>query len=70
MLEENQIKDDMRAVILRYRSKEDYIGKNEDFAEVDEEDDEFEPDVCIRSLFLGMRRLMIVLSGKEEREGA
>ena len=65
-----QREDDMRAVILRYRSKEDYIGKNEDFAEVDEEDDEFEPDVCIRSLFLGMRRLMIVLSGKEEREGA
>jgi len=65
-----QREDDMRAVILRYRSKEDYIGANEDFAEADEEDDEFEPDVCIRSLFLGMRRLMIVLSGKEEREGA
>ena len=61
--------DDMRAVILRYISKEDYIGTNENIAEVDEDDGEFEPDVCIRSVFLGARRLMIVISGNNEMKG-
>ena len=61
--------DDMRAVILRYISKEDYIGTNENIAEVDEDDGEFEPDVCIRSVFLGAHRLMIVISGNNEMKG-
>lgn len=61
--------DDMRAVILRYISKEDYIGANDNIAEVDEDDGEFEPDVCIRSVFLGARRLMIVISGNNEKKG-
>ena len=63
-----QREDDMHAVILRYQSKEDYIGSNEDIPETDEEDDELTPDVCIRSEFLGARRLMIVLSGYNEEE--
>ena len=63
-----QREDDMHAVILRYQSKEDYIGSNEDIPDTDEEDNEFTPDVCIRSEFLGARRLMIVLSGYNEEE--
>lgn len=59
--------DGMRAVILRYESKEDYIRTNPDIPEVEEDDDEFTPDVCIRSEFLGARRLMIVLSTDKER---
>jgi Na+-driven multidrug efflux pump len=54
--------DAKHAVILRYESKEDYIGTNPDIPEQDEDDDEFAADVCIRSEFLGARRLMIVLS--------
>jgi hypothetical protein len=54
--------DTKHAVILRYGSKEDYIGTNPDIPEREEDDDEFTPDVCIRSEFLGARRLMIVLS--------
>lgn len=57
--------DDMRAAILRYESKEDYIGANPDIPELDEDDDEFAPNVCIRSEFLGARRLMIVLGGNQ-----
>ena len=56
----------MHAVILRYESKKDFIGENADMAEVDEEDEDFVPDTCIRSEFLGARRLMIVLSKAEE----
>lgn len=58
--------DDMHVVILRYESKKDFIGENADMAEVDEEDEDFVPDTCIRSEFLGARRLMIVLSKAEE----
>ena len=58
--------DGMRAAIIRYESKEDYIGSNEAIPEVDKDDDEFSPDVCIRSEFLKARRLMIVLSGESE----
>lgn len=60
-------RDDGRlAVILRYESKEDYLGTDEDISEREEEDDDvvIESDVCIRSEFLGDRRLMIVLSGE------
>jgi hypothetical protein len=56
--------DGMRAAILRYESKKDYIGENEDMPEQDEDETEFSPDTCIKSEFLGARRLMIVLSGK------
>ncbi len=58
--------DGMRAAILRYESKEDFIGSNEDIVEVGEDDDEFSPDVCIRSEFLKARRLMIALSKEGE----
>lgn len=60
--------DGTRAVILRYESKEDYIGTNLDIPEVDEDNDEFAMNVCIRSEFLGARRLMIVLSTEENAE--
>lgn len=60
-------KDATRAVILRYESKQDYIGINPDIPEADE-DDELTPNVCIRSEFLGNRRLMIVLSTEENAE--
>ena len=63
-----ECKDATRAVILRYESKQDYIGINPDIPEADEEDDEFTPNVCIRSEFLGNRRLMIVLSTEENAE--
>ena len=53
--------DKRRAVILRYGSKEDYIGTNPDIPEQDEDNEEFAANVCIRSEFLGARRLMIVL---------
>jgi len=59
-------KDGMLAVILRYESKEDYVGTNSAIPEQNEDETEFTPDVCIRSEFLGTRRLMIVLSGKYE----
>jgi hypothetical protein len=39
---------------------------NEAIPEVDEDDDEFSPDICIRSEFLKNRRLMIVLSKESE----
>lgn len=58
--------DDRRAVILRYISKQDYMETNSDIQEEDEDDDDFEPDVCIRSEFLGTRRLMIVLSNAQD----
>jgi Na+-driven multidrug efflux pump len=54
--------DGMHAAILRYESKKDYIGENDDMPEEDEDETEFSPDTCIRSEFLGARRLMIVLS--------
>jgi Na+-driven multidrug efflux pump len=60
--------DDTHGVILRYESKEDFIGANDDIPETEEDDDEFAPNVCIRSEFLGARRLMIVLSESEEEE--
>ena len=61
--------DGRRSVIVRYESKEDYIGANPDIPEQDEEETEFLPDVCIRSEFLGARRLMIVLGGEEADAG-
>ncbi|MCR4762044.1 MAG: hypothetical protein K5696_00795 [Lachnospiraceae bacterium] len=60
--------DGMRGVILRYESKKDYIGANPDISEQDEDDDELVTDVCIRSEFLGARRLMMVLSGTDKEE--
>lgn len=60
--------DDTHGVILRYESKEDFIGANDDIPETEEDDDEFAPNVCIRSEFLGARRLMIVLGDSEEAE--
>lgn len=60
--------DGMRAAIIRYESKDDYIGSNEAIPEVDEDDDEFSPDICIRSEFLKNRRLMIVLSKESEEK--
>lgn len=56
--------DGRRAAILRYESKKDYLGTDQNTAEWDEET-EVTPDQCIRSEFLGMRRLMIVLSEQE-----
>ncbi len=44
------------------------IGANDDIPETEEDDDEFAPNVCIRSEFLGARRLMIVLGDSEEAE--
>ena len=58
--------DARRAVILRYESKTDLVSANKDISETSEDDDNFTPDVCIRSEFLGARRLMIVLSGSEK----
>ncbi len=57
--------DGMKAVILRYESKEDYSGEDIGIQEQDEDDEEFSPDVCIKSEFIGARRLMIVLSGEQ-----
>ena len=54
--------DGMRAVVLRYESKEDYIGTDDDIPEQDEDETDFSTDICIRSEFLGARRLMMVLS--------
>ena len=59
-------KDGMCAAIFRYESKEDFIGANCDIPEVDEEDDDLVPDECVRSEFLGARRLMIVFGSKPE----
>ena len=56
--------DGRRAVILRYESKKDYIGPEQNISELDEDETEVSPDVCVRSEFLGARRLMIVLSGQ------
>ncbi len=56
--------DGMNAVILRYESKEDYIGDSNEIPEQDEEEEDFKPDVCIKSEFLGARRLMLVISGQ------
>ena len=61
-------RDDGRlAVILHYESKKDLL---EDLPELPEDEDEDEKeevpaDTCIRSEFLGMRRLMIILSREE-----
>ena len=58
--------DGRRAAILRYASKKDYVGTDQDTAEQDEDEDtEVTPDECIRSEFLGTRRMMIVLSEQE-----
>ena len=62
--------DGLKAVILRYKSKKDYIGTNSDMPEQDEDDDDFAPNICIRSEFLGARRLMIILSGEEETDNS
>lgn len=54
--------DDKHSVILHYRAKKDII---EDLTEIDEDDEDSENEVpentCLRSEFLGMRRLMIIL---------
>ena len=50
--------DDNRAVILRYDSKKDYLGEDDNKSE---EENLF--DVCIRSEFNSMRRMMINLQG-------
>ena len=63
-----ELEDNLRSAVLRYESKIDLIGANEDIPETDEDDDEFAQDVCIRSLFLGARRLMIVFSGDNKKE--
>lgn len=62
--------DGLRAAILRYKSKKDYIGTNSDIPEHDEDDDDFAPNICIKSEFLGARRLMIVLSGEKKADNS
>lgn len=47
--------DNSRAVILRYKSKKDYIGDEPEI-----EDDEIKAGECLRSEFIGCRRLMMV----------
>ncbi|MBO7664184.1 MAG: polysaccharide biosynthesis C-terminal domain-containing protein [Clostridia bacterium] len=63
------------AAILHYQSKKDLL---EDLPELPEEEDEDDEDVleevprdtCLRSEFLGMRRLMIILSGSRDEAAA
>ena len=57
--------DGRRAVILRYASKKDYLETDQNLTERDEDEDtEITSDECIRSEFLGTRRLMIVLAAE------
>lgn len=57
--------DGRRAVILRYASKKDYLEADQNLTEWDEDEDtEITSDECIRSEFLGTRRLMIVLAAE------
>ncbi len=57
--------DGRRAVILRYASKKDYLEADRNLTEWDEDEDtEVTSDECIRSEFLGTRRLMIVLAAE------
>lgn len=62
--------DGALAAILRYGSKKDYIGTDQDIPEQDEDDDEFAPNICIRSEFLGARRLMIIFSREDKNENS
>ncbi len=61
--------DDRMAAVLHYEAKKDLL---EDLPEIetddeDEEDEEEVPfDTCIRSEFLGMRRIMIILNEESE----
>ena len=58
--------DGRRAVILRYASKKDYLGTDQNTSAGNEDEDtEVTPDECVRSEFLGARRLMIVLGERE-----
>ena len=58
--------DERAAAILRYESKKDYLGAEPGMSEIDFGDQETEVqipfDTCIRSEFLGMRRMMIVFN--------
>ena len=64
--------DGRQAVILRYASRKDDLEAGPAVPETGDGDGEeaIPPDTCIRSEFLGMRRLMMVLSGQEEKAGA
>lgn len=60
--------DGRKTVLLRYVSKTDYLENNEAMPEIESEEDDDDDaeetvpfDTCIRSEFLGLRRLMIVL---------
>jgi len=63
-------RDDNRlAAILHYESKKDLLDNLPELPEDDEDEeqeDNVPPDTCIRSEFLGMRRLMIILSQPAE----
>lgn len=60
--------DDRVAVILRYESRKDYLGGDDNVPETDEDEEpDVMPDTCIRSEFLGMRRMMIVFGENPER---
>ncbi len=56
--------DDRISVVLHYDSKTDLLEDLPEYddSEDDEKKEEVPPDTCIRSEFLGMRRLMIILS--------
>ena len=63
-------RDDNRlAAILHYESKKDLLDNLPELPEDDEDEEQEDtgpPDTCIRSEFLGMRRLMIILSQPAE----
>jgi len=61
--------DDRLSAILHYESKKDLLENLPEGPEDDEDEEsqeEVPPDTCIRSEFLGMRRLMIILSQSGE----
>ena len=63
-------RDDNRlAAILHYEAKKDLLEDLPELPESDDDEDteeEVPPDTCIRSEFLGMRRMMIILSGYDD----
>ena len=63
--------DDRLEAVIHYDSREDLLEELPEI-EFDDEDEEQEVpfDTCIRSEFLGMRRIMIIFSEKEEERKA
>ena len=64
--------DDDLAAVLHYESKKDLLEDLPELPESEDDEDEDEDtvpvDTCIRSEFLGMRRMMIILTGDGESD--